>query len=230
MRAVDIYNGDNYTSTMTYVNSLSYGIKEATNDTKKKGFFQILFGVILIVGGILLSVFSAGIGAIGVGIQVISFGITQLSSGIKFENLVDLYENKYGGEISLEKALEDKDLVSLLKNRTGAPANPDDELQWFIDVLANITFDSGVNMNWRHGVSLEITDFLDNRSSGESLENMVTRVLSYAERKLTDYDPERDGGKSYIGYAKAEYYEINPDYERRNKEKVFFPSSNRISI
>jgi hypothetical protein len=39
--------------------------------------------------------------------------------------------------------------------------------------------------------------------------------------KLTVVDQEREGGRTYLSIALPEIYQVNLDYYRRNKQKIF---------
>ncbi|MGL4329898.1 MAG: hypothetical protein ACRCSD_04830, partial [Clostridium sp.] len=125
----------------------------------------------------------------------------------------------------------------------GYRKNPeDDEIQWGADCL-NLWFESSVNMSLRVGATDNTPDFLNppgkrelgfptcndwNReffginSVGLPEVGPTTGLDSHMLKKLTYLNNNRKGGRAYIGIPLAEIYEINPDYLRRNKQKLYY--------
>lgn len=206
---ITLFNGDSYISSMRYVSSMFYDIR-TSDRSRKNGLLNFIVGGLSVLLGVLIAVGTLGLGT-PAAIAAIGFGISQIATGIKKEQINKVYGDLY--EQGLKDTIDDADTLQMLKNRNP----PDDEVQWFSDVLTNVWFESNVNMNWRMGSTLGITDFLN--SPGEYNE---AELNSYVTEKLTTLDATADGGRNYQGFAKAELYELNPDYKRREKEKVYF--------
>ena len=78
-------------------------------------------------------------------------------------------------------------------------------------------FESAININQRtepnYGPQLfqYSPDFLNKK-----------RVNSYILNKLTVVDTDNESGRLYQGFPNAEVYFINKDYQRKNRQKVFY--------
>jgi hypothetical protein len=203
---VTIFNGDSYISSMRYVSSSYYDLRIKDRD-RKSGALNFIIGVLgVLVGAVLIA---TGVGA-AAGIAVIGLGVTQLATGFKVAQASRVYQDLY--DQGLQDTVDDDATQQYF-----APDPQDDELQWMTDVVTNLWFESSVNMNWRQGNTVGLTDFLS--SPGD----VDTEALnSYALEKVTNIDPSADGGRNYQGYCKAEIYEVNADYFRRDREKIFF--------
>ena len=123
----------------------------------------------------------------------------------------------------------------------GFEMNPqDDEIQWLGD-CANLWFESAVNVGLRHGASDNTPDFLNAPGLIESGSTVIEKNYEFFDiysvgvaevapttaldfhmvKKLTYLDAKRKGGRAYYGLAAAEVYAFNPDYSRRNHQKVY---------
>ena len=120
----------------------------------------------------------------------------------------------------------------------------DDTIQWIGDCLTDLWFESSINTNLRHHFVNDTTPtYLDSPGRIENGNNTPIALweffdLHYANsnwqrypisslerhltRKLLAFDQTRDDNKYYIGVALGEYYEINPDYLRLNKQKIYY--------
>ena len=120
----------------------------------------------------------------------------------------------------------------------------DDTIEWIADCATDLWFESSLNMSLRnHFVDDVSPTYLDAPGRIESGNNSpialweffgiyyansnqtrypVSSLERYITRKLLAFDQTRDDNKYYIGVALGEYYQINPDYQRKNKEKVFY--------
>jgi hypothetical protein len=244
-----IFNGDTYINSIRYVNTVYYDTRISRRATKK-GFWAIFVGVLLIVGAVVLSVISWGTlsfvaaAAITAGIGLVAgVGVALTLSGVKTEAWSKAYNQMYKvglrDTISDSFVLYDTDPVSF--NERGFSANPgDDEIQWLGECV-NLWFESAVNMGLRHSFSDGTTGFIDSPGKVESGVTHVeingefhgvwyvrdTTLLPtttfdfYMLNKLTYLDEKRQGGRSYLQIPPGEVYLINPDYTRRNKQKIF---------
>jgi hypothetical protein len=205
-----IFNGDSYISSMKYTSSLFYSIVMRKRSTKS-GLFNFILGVLSIVGGILVTGLTFG-AATALGIAMVSFGIAQTAAGLKKEQLAKVYGDLY--DQGLKDTVEDNHTVEVFKNGNQIS---DDEIQWFQDTLSDLWFESNVNMSWRMGATIGIPDFMNSPSGYDT-----NTFSNYALEKVTGLDSEADGGRTYQGFAKAEIYEINKDYSRRDREKRYY--------
>lgn len=120
----------------------------------------------------------------------------------------------------------------------------DDTIEWIADCATDLWFESSLNMSLRnHFVDDVSPTYLDAPGRIESGNTSpialweffniyyansnqtrypVSSLERYISRKLLVFDQTRDDNRYYIGVALGEYYQINPDYQRKNKEKVFY--------
>ena len=120
----------------------------------------------------------------------------------------------------------------------------DDTIQWIGDCLTDLWFESSINTNLRHHFYKDSTPtFLDSPGRLENGNNFpidlwelfglhyansndqrypVSSLERHLARKLLAFDQTRDDNKYYIGVPLGEYYEINPDYLRLNKQKIYY--------
>ena len=128
--------------------------------------------------------------------------------------------------------------------RHGYSGPSDDTIQWAADCVTDLWFESSINMNLRHKFAEDQSPtFLSAPGKIESGNTSKIRTWEFFGRYLTDsnsqrypvsslerhvarkllaYDDTRDDNRYYLGAALGEYYKINPDYERTNKEKAFY--------
>ena len=120
----------------------------------------------------------------------------------------------------------------------------DDSIQWIGDCLTDLWFETSINTNLRnHFVNDVSPTYLDSPGRIEEGNNEPIGLweffgLHYADsnwqrypksslekhlvRKLLAFDQTRDDNKLYIGVPLGEYYNINLDYLRKNKEKIYY--------
>lgn len=126
---------------------------------------------------------------------------------------------------------------------TGGSGPSDDTIQWVGDCITDLWFESAINTNLRHKFVDDVTPtFLDSPSIIEDGNNSpigtweyfglyytdsnaqrypVSALEKHLARKLLVFDPERDDNRYYLGAPLGEYYKVNPDYMRKNKEKIY---------
>lgn len=126
----------------------------------------------------------------------------------------------------------------------GQDGHSDDTIMWIGEAITDLWFESNINLNLRNKFINDVTPtFLDSPGLIEQGNNTPIGTVRLGDRKYTDsnavrhpvsmlekhfcrkllaYDPKRDDLKYYIGIALGEYYNINPDYHRKNKEKMYF--------
>lgn len=210
--SVSIFAGDTYVSPLRYRNDIFFDCRARRRD-RKDGFWQILSGVLGAIVGIVVTVLGAiytggTLAVIGVGI--ISASISYMITGINIKQATNVFMSLYNA--GLQATLKD-DWV----NKFLASINPrDDEIQWLSECLDTVWLEGTVNLNWRNGVTSYVTDF-ENPLTGYHLD----KILNYLLDKLTTMDINHANGRLYMGFSKAEFYQINPDYLRRNREKIY---------
>jgi hypothetical protein len=208
-----IYNGDSYIGSMKYWSSMFYDIRLRERRTKSGLLNFVLGALLLIISAILLipsGGTSAGLAVTGLGLMAVGFAVTQITAGLKKEQLARVYGELY--DLGLKDTVEDDDTAPIFSPNPG-----DDEVQWFFDMVSNFWIETSVNMNWRAGSTTGITDFLN---SPEGYSQSVSN--SYSTEKVTVLDSEADGGRNYTGFATGELYQVNKDYQRRDRQKEYF--------
>tara|TARA_R110000787_G_scaffold599_2_gene2232 strand:+ start:816 stop:4898 length:4083 start_codon:yes stop_codon:yes gene_type:complete len=220
-----VKKGDSFVSSMSYSSSVFYDIRILNTRRLKKGVWKFILGVYAIIAGaalILLSVATAGLSA-APGIAAVSFGISMLSSGIKQANIARAYTDLH--EEGLKDTILDSDIQAEFDVLTSNPpesTTTDDEIQWFMDTLKDVFFESQINMGLRIESNLAVSDFLPSPSLNHVREIANSHLLD----KVSIVDQDKSQGRAYLGFCRAELYEINPDYERRERQKAFFAISN----
>lgn len=127
---------------------------------------------------------------------------------------------------------------------SGTDGPTDDTIQWVADCVSDLWFESTVNMNLRNKFTTDSSPtFMNAPSAIESGNNSkinttqlgdyemtnsnnqrypVSTLEKHVCKKLLAFDQSRDDNRLYIGFALGEYYNVNEDYNRKNKEKIFF--------
>lgn len=228
-----IFNGDVYITPMRYHSSVFYDVR-LRKRASKSGLLNTIIGALSVIAGVVLIATGVGVAA---GIAAIGFGVSQIATGIKKDQIAKVYSELY--DAGLRNAVDDTTTDLYF-----GPNPPDDEIQWLGDVVTNLWFESTANMAVRKGATVNITDFLDAPAPKATPGNSSVQVVnlpwggtytvvsasdspqneldSYLIEKLTVLDTENSNGRLYQGYSNAEIYEINPDYRRRNKQKIFY--------
>lgn len=126
----------------------------------------------------------------------------------------------------------------------GTDGASDDTIQWVADCVSDLWFESSVNMNLRNKFKTDSTPTFMNApniiedgnnsviitrsirdlavESKNSSRYPISTLEKHVCKKLLAFDQSRNDNRLYIGVALGEYYNINLDYNRKNKEKVFF--------
>jgi hypothetical protein len=228
---ISVFGGDVHVTPMRYHSALFYDIR-LRKRASKKGIFNIILGALAVIVGAIVTIYGGG----PLGIAIIGFGVSQISTGIKTDLIAKVYSELY--DAGLRDAVNDDDTTAYF-----GPNPPDDEIQWLGDVVTNLWFESTANMGLRMGATHNLPDFLNapdvkaaSGTSGtttinifgnpytivNSAETPQNELDSYLLEKLTLLDSDNENGRLYKGYAAAEIYELNPDYRRINKQKIFF--------
>ncbi len=238
-----------YSSTVFWDNRLADRAGKTSAWNYIIGSIVIIIGaVLLIFGGSGSIVIGAGIAIIGGGALFISSGIKrdamvkayseEYAKGLRETALDDWVDAFYKYRNNLYTQL----FGFVGNGGTGETGPSDDEIQWIGDTLTDIWFESTVNMSIRHKMVSDVPTFLDapgiietgNNSPMNTWEyygkHFTTSVSRYPvskqdyhfNKKLLVYNAERKDSREYIGAPLGEYYEVNPDYIRKNKEKIYY--------
>lgn len=182
------------------------------------------------------------------GISIIGGGALFIASGVRRDALVRAYNDEYDKGLR-ETALDDwvdveyKNMRGTYEGNVRSADTPeDDELQWIADCTTDLWFESQINMSVRNGFSVDtvthlnapgkiedgnyelepIYEHFDVYKLRDDLIIPFTELDKHIMSKLAVFAPDRGDSRAYIGHPLGEYYNINPDYERRNKEKIYF--------
>lgn len=241
------FNGDTYITPMRYVNTMWWDNRIAKRAGRTSVWNYIIGAILVVVGAVLLIFGGSGAVVIGAGIAVIGGGALFISSGIKRDALVRAYYDEYDKGLR-ETTLDDwvsyeyQSLPCTGYGRTTCDTPEDDEIEWLADCVTDMWFESQVNISLRYGMTTGVPTFLDAPGRVETGNDFVeqayehfdiykqrdvsiypfTRLDRHVMEKLLVFNPEREDSREYIGHPLGEWYELNPDYKRFNKQKVFF--------
>ena len=216
---IEVYGGDANVVSMKYA-ACYYNDNVMASRDKKRGIWSKVLGVLAVIGGALLTTVNPVAGA-----MVVGYGLSKISSGISEAAIAKAYGEAYGdkGDNKVSDVIEDLDLTNSFEDDP-----EDDQVQWMGEALNNLWIETSVKVGLRHGNTTIAPDFLNSPSQlaeeGNSTEPATTPVNildNYFLEKLTILDGENQSGRLYQGFANAEIYEVNPDYMRLNKEKIY---------
>lgn len=215
---VEIFNGDAQISALHMISTVFYDMVVADR-AKKSKVWKIIAGAVLIVVGVVVGIFTAGAGlsisAIGAGVLAglaISYGVSLAMSGIKFEQFKSMVDVDY--EKGLKETVVDGGVFETIRDTI---EKDDDTIRWFGDRVSNVYIESSVPFGLRSGLTCGVPDFMDAPAPYDE-----AAFRTYLTEKLTIVDRDQGSGRMYKGYATAEFYDMNLDYMRFNKEKIFF--------
>ena len=229
-----VFNGDVYISPLTYNNSLFHDIKPKKRKTKSQTWKFIAGAIIFLTGVATIAFGGTALMYVGGALALTSLATYAIASGIEGEKLNAIYQEEY--EKGLKYISRDGTTSQIFVNDvTGlGVAIADDEIQWYNDVINGIWFESQVNIGVRQGNTMGFTSFIPapfqySPVNTAVIVGEVKRARHYSNEyfrrrsveKLTVLDPESDGGRLYTGFAIPEMYEVNKDFHRRDKEKIF---------
>lgn len=234
--SVTIFGGDAHISPHQFVSTVFMDQVMGTRDKKNKTWL-IVAGAVLIVAGVVASVIGVGVAGITAGTALIistlaslaiSYGVSLAMSGIKFEQMKNMIDNDYPK--GLRDLVEDEDTMYTTKGvnnfpgpqgdlpNNGVPYTDDDAFIWHGDKMGDVWMESSIPYALRSGITAGVTDFIDAPEP-----NWEEKEFSqYLTDKLTTIDHERGSGRLYKGYPTAEFYDINLDYMRMNKQTLFY--------
>lgn len=215
---VDIFNGDAQISSFNFVSSVFYDMVVADR-AKKSSLWKIIVGAVLIVTAIVVSIVTLGAStpaAIAITTTAlttlgISYGISLAVAGIKFDQFKAMIDVDY--DKGLKDTVVDGGVFECLRSDL---ETEDDTIRWFADRVSNIYIESTVPFGLRSGLTCGVPDFVDAPQIYDEL-----GFRSYLTEKLTVIDRDQGSGRLYKGYATAELYDMNLDFMRFNKEKLF---------
>lgn len=214
---ISVFNGDAVISPISMSSAVFYDTVVA--DRKKKTrVWQIVVGAVLIVVGVVAAIFTAGAGAgiaaAGIGllsVAAISYGVSLAVAGFKFEQFKNMIDNDYSK--GLQDCVVDGGVYECIDANI---EREDDTIRWFSDLVSSMYIESSVPFVLRDGLTSGVVDFMDTPTQ---FQEDVYR--NYLIEKLTILDRDQGSGRLYKGYATAEFYNMNLDYMRFNKETVF---------
>lgn len=220
---VQIFGGDATISSLNFVSSVYHGMAEAKR-SKKSRVWKIVTGAVLIAAAIALAIPSGGASlavsalalssttATALTVMAINIGVSMISSGIRFEQFKRMIDKDYVQ--GLKDTVEDGVTFETIRDNL---SNQDDTIRWFVDRASNIYIESSIPFALRSGLTTSITDFIDSPAPYDEEE-----FRTYITEKLTVLDRDQGSGRLYKGFSSSEIYDINKDYMRMNKEKMFF--------
>lgn len=205
----------------------------------------IVIGSILIPGSTALLI-GVGISLIGGGVLMAASGLESINvekafmdaynKGLRNTLLDDWVKDSYRGNNSILGRTNDKD-------SDGRSGPSDDTIEYVADCATDLWFETQVNISLRNKMISEAPCFLNSPGKIETGNNSKVRMWEYfglqyvhgntarypiskldyhIANKLLLTDIKRNDTKIYIGIPLGEYYNINPDYNRRNKEKIYY--------
>jgi hypothetical protein len=209
INGVKIFNGDTEISALHMVTSVFYDIVVADR-SKKSRVWKIIIGALLVIASV-AAIIATGGAATPLAALGISYGVSLASSGIKFEQMKSMIDEDY--EKGLRETVNDGGVFQTIREYL---SNADDTIRWFSDRASNIYIESSVPFGLRSGLTSGVSDFMDAPAPYDE-----QAFRTYLTEKFTVVDRDQGSGRLYKGYAGAEFYDMNKDYLRFNKEKLF---------
>ena len=205
-KEIAVFRGDCYCSAFKYTTSMQYNIRMKKRE-KKETWWMYTLGALGVAGGVVGSIWTSG-----ATMAVVGPSISLIQNGIRTD--VALNTMKRFADMQGKNALTDGWAQIFLNNKNV----DDDEIQWLCESVDGIFFESNLNINWRVGTTIpDITDYL-NPLAGYN----PSELRQYFQKKLTYADKEHKDGRMYRGFALAEIYDINKDFQRRNRQKMYY--------
>ena len=210
------FGGDIFISPIKYTNSMFYDIRNRRRK-RKQGIWQIIGGSLAAVAAtvafIIISIVSYGAGTAltTVYITAMSAAVGLIINGARIQHANSVYTQLY--QLGLKDCIDDDWTKNYLKN----PNPEDDQVQWVHETINSLWFESNINLFWRVDTNGNVNSFLDPLGHYS-----LDEYYKYFQNKVTILDTEHKDGRLYIGFCKAEYYEANLDYLRRNEQKIFY--------
>ena len=219
---VSLYGGDSYMTPLKYTNTYFIDVHPRKRATKKS-LWKIITGALLAVAGVAASIFLPGAGlalsaaaltalTTTVATAAVQFGLSMVSSGIKQDKMIRVYNDLWNK--GLKDTVVDYDVLNQFTIKNPA----DDEIEWMSDVVEDLWFETNFNGSLRLDADVYgVTYIPPIRPLTEEVAN------KYIKNKLTVIDPKQGGGHLYTGFATAEWYALNKDYDVLNHCKYYYP-------
>jgi len=218
LNGIKIFNGDASIGAFNFNSSIFYDMVVADH-AKKSRVWKIVVGAVLIIAAVATAILvpGPGVGASTVLVTTalttlaISYGVSLAMSGIKFEQMKSMIDVDY--EKGLKETVVDGGVYETVRDTI---QTHDDTIRWFADRVSNLYIESAIPIGVRSGLTCGVPDFMDAPVAYDE-----PGFRTYLIEKLTTIDRDQGSGRMYKGYATAEFYDINLDYMRFNKEKLF---------
>jgi hypothetical protein len=204
----------------------------------------VTFGVGAVAGALIVS---AGVAVIGGGVLILNAGLKaenvqrayleEYDKGLRQTALDNWVKSFYQYQSNIPFNFTGN-------GGTGNDGPADDTIQWIGDCLTDLWFETSININLRNKmVSNETPTFLTapgkiesgnnnrintwefrgyNYTYSNSIRYPISKLERHLASKLLAFDAEKNDNKFYLGAALGEYYHINPDYLRYNKQKIYY--------
>lgn len=159
------------------------------------------------------------------------------------DNWVDAFYNYKDGH-DPNGAIYTDGIFGFTGNGGGGVSGPsDDSIQWITDCVTDLYFETSINTSLRTKMAegdtptylnspgviesgnndpINTWDFFDQYYTSSVSRYPVSRLERHVVRQLLAFDDSRNANKYYIGLALPEFYNINKDYERINRQKLFY--------
>lgn len=233
---VIVFEGDTYITPMRYFSSLFIGNQNAFR-VNKNSVWKIILGSVLTVVLAAVSFFVPPVAA------ALPYTIGLITSGISEQKLYNAYSTQYNQGLS--ECLIDADTFNGFKFYP----SEDDEVQWFGECLTDIWYESNVNISLRYDLTDSnrryFMDAPGNPSGNSKLGYNPVKYVNwgvgkdihlifksslipseptciYLMNKTLENNAAHAQNKKYIGHPAGEVFFENPDFDRMNKQKVFF--------
>lgn len=238
-----------YVNTMYYDNRVARRAGKKSIIKIILGAALAVLGAVLAIftAGASTLLIGAGIALIGAGALFISSGIKQENFNRAYNEEYDkgLRQTTLDGWVDMFYNYRNTIPFGFNGNGEHGQDGPsDDTIQWLADCVTDIWCESTVNMSLRNHFATDSTptymdapgriengnnsvintwEFFDIMYSNSNAQRYpVSSLERHVARKLLAFDQTRDDNKYYIGLALGEYYNVNPDYLRKNKQKIYY--------
>jgi len=178
------------------------------------------------------------------GAMALSAGASMYSANLRLEELKKMINEEYPKGLQATMCdidmSEDPSISEFGCGLKHGTRSTDDSIIWFSDRLTDIFIETSINVDLRTSLTNMGIDFINSLNPVKNSEYQLadgikvttprtvnldgfdeSEFRAYLTEKLTVVDPEHDDGRIYRGYANTEWYDVNPDYMRKNTEKVF---------
>lgn len=205
--------------------------------------------LLLITGGGSTLIIGAGVALIGAGALFTSSGIKlnninkiyaeEYEKGLRqtvLDDWVDAFYNYKNNSYT-------QDFGFTGGGGTGHMGPGDDTIQWIGECITDLWFESSVNISLRNHFwesnaptylnapgriesgnnnPIKTWEYYDNMYTDSNAERYpVSSLERHMANKILAFDETRNDNRYYIGLALGEYYHVNPDYTRKNQQKIY---------